>query len=273
MKQTGTVLDKIVAAKKDYLERQKLKQPLAGLRHAITSHKFPAGPGFFETLKADAPRPKLIAEVKQASPSAGVLRRSFSLPDINRAYQTAPQVVAISVLTEREHFRGSEEALAFFAAHNTHHKPLLRKDFIFDPYQVLESKLLGAQAYLLIAALFNANELSKLVDLGLELGIEPLVEVHDEHELKMALATKARCIGVNSRDLKTFEVDNKRHELLRQLDDSYARVAESGISDPEYLAYVSDFADAALVGGHLMAADNIVAAIEKLVNAAKKGVS
>ena len=273
MKQTDTVLDKIIGAKKANLKEQKLKKPFAQLRREADALTLQAGPGFFEALKAPEPRLKLIAEVKRASPSAGVLRQSFSLPDINRAYQTAPQVAAISVLTERDYFQGSDSTLAYFAANNTYRKPLLRKDFIFDPYQVLESKLLGAQAYLLIAALFTAGELSELVDLGLELGIEPLVEVHDEHELKIALTTQARCIGVNSRDLKTFEVDNKRHELLRQLDDSYARVAESGINDAEYLAYVSDFADAALVGGHLMAADNIVTALEKLANPAKKGVS
>lgn len=265
MKQTDTILDKIVAAKKADLKQRKLKKPLAELQREASDFKPPVGPGFFEALKAAEPHPKLIAEVKQASPSAGVLRKAFSLSAINEAYQAASSVAAISVLTERDHFQGSDKALAFFAAHNTHHKPLLRKDFIIDPYQVLESKLLGAQAYLLIAALFNERELASLVGLGLELGIEPLVEVHDQRELDLALATNARCIGVNSRDLKTFAVDLKRHELLRQLDDSYARVAESGINEPEYLAYLSDFADAALIGSHLMANKDIGAAIENLI--------
>jgi len=265
MKRTDTVLDKIIASKKRHLKLQKSQKPLVKLEAELNQLKPFEGPGFFEALKAESPRPKLIAEVKRASPSRGVLRQGFSPAAINEAYQAAPQVAAISILTERDYFLGSEETLVFFAGHNTHNKPLLRKDFIFDPYQVVESKLLGAQAYLLIVALFDLKELEALVNLGLELGIEPLVEVHDRQELATALKTKARCIGVNSRDLKTFEVDVKRHELLRELDDTYARVAESGIDSPEYLASLSAFADAALVGSHLMAAGNIEAAIEELV--------
>lgn len=273
MKQTDSILDKIVAAKKDYLAKRKREKSLAELRRQAAALKPANGPGFFEALKAAEPRPKLIAEVKRASPSAGAFSGSFSLPALNRAYQAAPHVVAISVLTESEHFKGSEDDLVYLAGHNTHQKPLLRKDFIFDPYQVYESKLLGAQAYLLITALLDERELSALVDLGRELGIEPLVEVHDERELATALKTEARCIGVNSRDLKTFKVDNKRHELLRQLDGSYVRIAESGIADGEYLTYLSGFADAALVGGHFMAADNVEAAISKLVAPALKEAS
>ena len=269
MKQTDTILDKIIAGKKQYLKDQKLKVPQEKLEDELSRQAPFNGPGFLEALKAESPRPKLIAEVKQASPSRGVLRESFSPAAINEAYQAAPHVVAISVLTEKDYFLGSEETLSFFAEHNTHHKPLLRKDFIFDPYQVMESKLLGGQAYLLIASLFDAKELEALVDLGLELGIEPLVEVHNREELNMAKATKARCIGVNSRDLKTFKVDVKRHELLRELDGSYARVAESGINSPEYLAYLSAFADAALVGSHFMEAGSIETSIEKLVSPVK----
>ncbi|HZL08170.1 MAG TPA: indole-3-glycerol phosphate synthase TrpC [Candidatus Dormibacteraeota bacterium] len=273
MKQTDTILDKIVAGKKQYLKGRKLEVTQKKLEAKLGRLTPFDGSGFFETLKAESPRPKLIAEVKQASPSRGVLRESFSPTAINEAYQAAPHVVAISVLTEKDYFLGSEETLSFFARHNTHHKPLLRKDFIFEPYQVMESKLLGARAYLLIASLFDVKELEALVDLGMELGIEPLVEVHDQEELDMAKATKARCIGVNSRDLKTFKVDVKRHELLRELDGSYARVAESGINSPEYLAHLSAFADAALVGSHFMEAGSIEASIEKLVGPLKGRVA
>jgi indole-3-glycerol phosphate synthase len=264
MKKTDTILDRIITAKQDYLRDQKSKKPQAQIERELASVPSFAGPGFFEALKAATPKPKIIAEVKQASPSGGVLRQDFSLADINQAYQAAPNVVAISVLTEREHFRGSEAALAFFAANNTHNKPLLRKDFLFDPYQILESKLLGAQAYLLIASLFDKRELEELIELGHAIGLEPLVEVHDRQELELVLETKARSIGVNCRDLRDFTIDIKTHELLRGLDGSYARVAESGIDTPEYLDYLLAFADAALIGGHFMAAPDLEAAIEKI---------
>jgi indole-3-glycerol phosphate synthase len=265
VKKTDTVLDHIISDKREYLRARKSKRPQAVLERELSSVRPFRGPGFFEALKAKEPKPKLIAEAKQASPSAGVLRPDFSLPAINRAYQSAPNVVAISVITEREHFRGSEETLAFFAANNTNNKPLLQKDFIFDPYQILESKLLGAQAYLLIASLFERRELEELVELGQTIGLEPLVEVHDRRELDRALATKARLVGVNCRDLRDFSVDVTVHELLRELDDSYARVAESGIDTPEYLSYLSTFSDAALIGSHFMTASDIEKAIKNMV--------
>lgn len=263
MKRTDTILDQIVTAKRAELEEQKRRRPLYVLEHELAGFQPDDVPSFFEAVKA-GPTVKLIAEIKRASPSAGVLRRPFSLEEINNAYQAAPSVVAISVLTEREHFQGGSEALEYVAAHNRAAKPLLRKDFIFDPYQVAESKLLGASAFLLIAALFDGHELAESVDRGFELGVEPLVEVHDERELELVLGTQARCIGVNSRNLRTFEIDNRRHEMLRWLDDSYVRVAESGIDNAGYLAHLSTFADAALVGSRIMQAADIGAAISDL---------
>jgi len=271
MKKTDTFLDKIVASKKDYLQRQKFKKPQAQIERELVAVKPFKGLGFFDVLKKADPKPKIVAEVKKASPSAGVLRDPFLLPHINEAYQSISKIVAISIITEQEHFQGSEETLAFFAANNTHHKPLLRKDFLFDPYQVLESKLLGAQAYLLIASLFDIKELEELIKLGQSIGIEPLVEVHDSHELELVQATSARSIGVNCRDLKDFTIDIKAHELLRKLDNSYARVAESGIDSPEYLNYLSTFSDAGLIGGHFMAAPSVEAALENMVAPIKDG--
>lgn len=269
MKKTDTILDNIISDKREYLRTRKLKLPQAKLERELSSAQPFRGPAFFDVLKAAQPKPKLIAEVKKASPSGGVLRRDFSLAAINQAYQAAPNVVAISVITEKEYFQGSEETLAFFAANNTNNKPLLRKDFIFDPYQIMESKLLGAQAYLLIAALFGRHELMELVELGQAIGLEPLVEVHDRQELEIALQTKARLIGVNCRDLRDFSVDVTVHELLRELDDSYARIAESGIDNPEYLEYLATFSDAALIGSHLMGASDLGKAIKNIVSPAK----
>ncbi len=265
MKQTGTILDQIIVSKKQYLERRKAQIPLARLEQDLAGTPPSNNLGFYEVLKAPEPNPKIIAEVKKASPSAGVLRDPFVPAEINEAYQTAANVVAISVITERDYFQGSENTLEFFAANNTNNKPLLRKDFIFDSYQILESKVLGAQAYLLIASLFDIDELQALVDHGRSIGIEPLIEVHTVSELKLATATQARCIGVNSRDLKTFKVDIKKHEMLRQLDDSYARVAESGVESAEYLAQVSTYTDAVLIGSHFMSYEHIRKAIDEAV--------
>ena len=268
MKKTGTILDQIVATKKEYLEERKRGRPQNAIEQQLRTMKPYTGPGFFKVLKASQPTSKIIAEVKQASPSAGSLRDRFDLSEINDAYQISQNVVAISVITERDYFGGSEDNLAYIAAQNTNHKPLLRKDFLFEAYQIIESKLLGAQAYLLIASLFEPEELQELIKLGQSLGIEPLVEVHTQAELDMVRQTTARCIGVNSRDLKTFLVDPGALELLGELDDSYARVAESGIHSAKGFQSALEVADAALIGSHFMRAPDIPTAINELVGAA-----
>jgi indole-3-glycerol phosphate synthase len=262
----GTQLYKIIAAKKAYLQEKKRHMSYSQLEQALKSLEPVKGPSFFDVLKSQDHAPKIIAEVKKASPSRGVIRSNLSLSEVNDAYQSISNVVAISILTEKDYFHGSEETLAFFAHHNTNNKPLLRKDFIFDTYQIAETKLLGAQAYLLIASLFeDAEELEELIKAGHELGLEPLVEVHTREELELAEATSARVIGVNCRDMKTLDVDLKVHELLKDIDDAYAKVAESGIETPDYLKHVTGFCDAALVGSHLMEAADIKAAIERLI--------
>jgi indole-3-glycerol phosphate synthase len=265
MKTTGTILDEIVAARQDTLQRQKneisfarIEAELAGMRPD------PIAPGFYEALKADHAQPKIIAEAKKASPSEGVLREPFSPPEINSAYQAAKNVVAISVLTEQTYFQGNNATLRFFASHNRQHKPLLRKDFITDPYQVAESRLLGAHAYLLIAILFDKHELSELVAAGADYGVEPLVEIRDQQELETALETDARCIGANCRDLRDFSIDRSVHGLLGRLDDSYARVVESAVNTSAYLGKVAAFSDAALIGTHFMRSLDIPATIETI---------
>lgn len=263
MKRTDTILDKIVADKRKYLAAQKKKRPQSQLEQELAGLDTAGGPDFYKALKADAPYPKIIAEAKKASPSAGKFRDDFSLEEINVAYQKADNVVAISVVTERDYFQGGENFLTYFASHNTHKKPLLRKDFLFEPYQILESKLLGAHAYLLIASLFEESELSELVDFGRDNGIEPLIEVHNQTELDMALKTEARCIGVNSRDLKTFEIDKSLHALLRDLEKEYVRIAESGIRTPEDLKQALSFTDAVLIGTDFMKAEDIAEAVKK----------
>ena len=266
---SSTKLYEIIASKKVYLEEQIGVKPTARLEKELESVVPFQGPNFFDALKGQQPNPKLIAEVKKASPSRGVMRSNFSVSDINEAYQSSSNVVAISVLTEKNYFHGSEDILSFFAKNNTHNKPLLRKDFIFDPYQILETKLLGAQAYLLIASLFDSpKELETLITFGQELGLEPLVEVHTKEELELVKATSARVIGVNSRDMKTLTVDNTIHDLLKDIDNTYARVAESGIESGEDLGRVLAYSDAALIGSHFMSQEDITGAIESLVASA-----
>ncbi len=265
----ATKLFEIIAAKKVYLAEQKRQKPHTQLEKELVSVESFEGLSLFDALKAQEPKPKLIAEVKKASPSRGVIREEFSLADINNAYQASSNVIAISVLTEKDYFHGSEDALSFFAKNNTNNKPLLRKDFIFDTYQILETKLLGAQAYLLMASLFDdAEELDTFITFGQKLGLEPLVEVHTKEELELVKATSARVIGVNSRDMKTLAVDNKIHDLLKDIDDSYAKVAESGIGSGEDLRRVLAYSDAALIGSHFMSQEDIAGAIEALVASA-----
>lgn len=264
MKKTNTILDQIVAKKREYVVVQKGAVSLSQLQDNLTALQHISGPDFFEVLKSRQPPIKIIAEVKQASPSAGLLRDTFDLQEINDAYQAAESVVAISVITEQDFFKGSTDNLAFFAAHNVHHKPLLRKDFLFDEYQIIESKLLGAQAYLLIASLFEKDELEKLIGFGQSIGIEPLVEIHTKAELRMVTQTTARCIGVNARDLTTFTLKDSARALLDEIDDQYVRIAESGIGTAHELQQALMFADAALIGSHFMRAPDIQGAIQEL---------
>ena len=264
MRRTETILDEIFEARQETLRREQAQTSFAQIEADLVG--LPAGPAtaFFDALKIACDRPKIIAEVKEASPSEGVIRDRFSLEEINQAYQAADNVVGISILTEQTFFQGSSDRLRFIAQNNPNDKSLLRKDFLSDPYQVAESRWLGAHAYLLVAALFEQQELAELVDAGRHYGIEPLVEVHSQEELDMVLGINARCIGANSRDLRDFSTDLTVHDLLRQLDDSYGRVAESAISTPRYLGEVATFSDAALIGTEFMRSANIPAAIEAI---------
>jgi indole-3-glycerol phosphate synthase len=271
MKQTGTILDTITAARRESLARQKSRLPLAELKEQLDAQVPAKASGFYEALKQSG-GPHIIAEAKHASPSAGTLREPYDLSVINAAYQQAPAIAAISVLTEPDHFGGGDEHLRYFAAHNSTGKPLLRKDFIFDPYQVLESKLLGAQAYLLIVSLLEPQELRELIELGRSVGLEPLVEAHTAEELQTAQAAGARCIGLNARNLHNFAVDTAAHRLLADLDSQYVRVAESGIHGPEDLRRVAEYADAVLIGSYFMKRPDIPEAINELTELAGAAV-
>ncbi len=169
----------------------------------------------------------VIAEIKKASPSRGVLREDLDSEQLAGAYAQGG-ASAISVLTEADHFLGSLSALT--VVKNATPLPVLRKDFILDPYQVVETRAAGADSFLLIAALLDASSLTSLVKEGRKWGMEPLVEVHDASELKIALKAGARMIGVNNRDLNTFKVDvNTSIKLIAQIPEECVAISESGI--------------------------------------------
>lgn len=208
----------------------------------------------------------IIAEVKKASPSQGIIRKDFDPVAITAAYQKAG-ACAVSILTEPVHFRGNIEFLRSCRSHLR--IPVLRKDFIMDPYQVMEAKAYGADAILLIAAILDKNQLSELQSAAQDLMLSVLVEVHDEHELDRINLDVTPIIGVNARDLNTFEVNlEKAIALLKRLPQECIKVAESGIRSPEDLiALKKEGIDAALIGESFMRADNPGRALATFISA------
>jgi indole-3-glycerol phosphate synthase len=205
----------------------------------------------------------LIAEHKRRSPSAGAIREDLSLEAVVRAYERGG-ASAISVLTDAPSFGGSLEDLRSARAAST--LPILRKDFVVDPYQVQESFAIGADAVLLIVAALEEAQLGELHNQALELGLAALVEVHDQRELERALAVGAKLIGINNRDLTTLEVDTDRTFELRELiPEGTIVVAESGFSARDQLAELEAAAvDAVLIGEALMRAPDLETAVRRL---------
>ncbi len=254
------ILRKICRAKREEVERLRC----AGadqLRRAAAGREGPRE--FRQALLADE-AVALIAEVKKASPSAGVIRQDFDPVAIALAYERAG-AAAVSVLTDAEFFQGSAEFLE--RVRKAIKLPVLRKDFILDELQVLQARALGADAYLLIAAALEPDELAGLMTTGRELGMDPLVEVHDERELETALEAGADLVGINNRDLRTFEVDLEVTErLAARVPEGVAVVAESGIKTRADIARLKAFGiDAVLVGETLMRAEDVEAAARQLV--------
>jgi indole-3-glycerol phosphate synthase len=208
-----------------------------------------------------------ICEVKKASPSKGVIAEEFPYAEIAKSYETAG-ADAVSVLTEPEFFLGSDDYLTDIRARIK--LPLLRKDFIVDAYQLYESRLLGADAALLICALLDEQTLRRYLGVCGELGLSALVEAHDEAEVKAAAAAGARIVGVNNRDLKTFDVDLENCVRLRPyVPENILFVAESGIKTPDDVARLhAAGVDAVLIGETLMRSPDKKAALDALKAAA-----
>jgi indole-3-glycerol phosphate synthase len=256
-------LDPIVAATRAELARRREAVPPAQLVRAVAARAQADEP--VRSFHAALARPGLsvIAEHKRRSPSAGPIREDLELADVVGAYERGG-AAALSILTETPSFGGSLEDLR--EARRTSSLPLLRKDFVVDPYQVHESYAAGADAILLIVAALSREDLASLHGEAVELGLSALVEVHDEQELDVALDLGAQIVGINNRDLKTLEVDTARtFELVPRISGHALVVSESGFSRPEQLAeLVEAGVDAVLVGEALMRSRNVEAACRAL---------
>jgi indole-3-glycerol phosphate synthase len=254
-------LDKIVAEKLQEVERRQQAFPLPKLRAAIMER--PAPLDLAAAISGDSLR--LIAEVKRASPSRGVMRADLDPVKLASSYAKGG-AAAISVLTESRYFRGSREDLEFIKR-ALPHIPLLRKDFILKPYQVFESCAWGADAMLLIVAILDDNELEELLSLSHALGMQCLVEVHNRNELERALASNARIIGINNRDLDTMKVDiNVTRQLRPPIPRGRIVVSESGIKGRDEVQKLKEWkVNAILVGEALVTADDVVAKIKELI--------
>ncbi len=245
------VLTRIVARKAERLAEAKRRTPLAELRAALAARP-KERPSFFRAC-ARTDRLNIIAEVKRASPSRGVIREDFDPVALAREYEQNG-AAAISVLTEEDHFQGALTHLE--AIRRVVRVPLLRKDFLFDPYQLYEAAAAGADAVLLIAALLDPMRLRDLRQLAEELALEALVEVQNRADLEKALAAGARLIGVNNRDLRTFTVDRTvSFELAACAPSDVVLVSESGLSARHELEELRRIGYRAfLIGEHLMRA-------------------
>lgn len=228
------ILATILARKAEEVAARAARVPLAEVR--AQSRAAPPPRDFYAALQSRIARgePAVIAELKRASPSQGVLRTDWEPATIARSYERAG-AAALSVLTERAFFHGDDAHLC--AARAACALPVLRKDFICHPYQIYESRVLGADAVLLIVAALTDALLAELNDLARELGLAVLVEVHDGAELQRALALPGRLIGINNRDLKTFAVRlDTTLELRTQVPADRLLVAESGLRTPAEVA-------------------------------------
>jgi indole-3-glycerol phosphate synthase len=257
----ATILDKIVATKRQEIEVAKAARPESQLR--VVLEGVPEPRDFLAAL-ADKGPIKLIAEVKKASPSRGVIRADFDPVHVARIYQ-AHGATCISVLTDQHYFQGQLEYLRQIRA--SVDLPLLRKDFILDSYQLLEARVAGADAVLLIAECLDDLQLRRLHQGAIQLDMAPLVEFYEPENLPRVLDVGATLIGINNRDLRTFTTDLEHTIRLReQIPDPCVVVGESGILRREHAQRLEQAGvDAMLVGEYLMASPDIGAAVDGLL--------
>jgi indole-3-glycerol phosphate synthase len=261
----GAFLDTMLENKRTEVAARRSALPFRDLQIAARSQ--PPTRGFMRALRERVrPGPvALIAEIKKASPSAGVIREDFAPVAIARAYE-ANGASCISVLTDERFFQGLDSHLGL--VRKAVSLPLLRKDFTIDAYQIYEARLLGADAVLLIAAALSFSEVRDFLAIGAEIGLDVLVEVHTEDEMESVVDADAKLIGINSRNLKTFITDLSVVERLAPMAPAGTTlVAESGIKSPTDVARVAAAgAHAILVGESLMRETDIGAAVRALLS-------
>ncbi|AXP08217.1 indole-3-glycerol phosphate synthase TrpC [Campylobacter hepaticus] len=244
------ILDKILEKTKEDLKKRKIQLPYDMLGRSLSANPF-FPKDVIKSLKRVEKEIKIIAEVKKASPSKGVIRQDFNPLSIALNYQKAG-ASAISVLTEEHFFHGNLEYLSLIRRYTC--IPLLRKDFIFDEYQILEALVYGADFILLIAKILSMKELKKLLDFARHLGLEVLVEIHDKEDLSKAIFAGASIIGINHRNLEDFSMDMTLCEkLIPQIPNAKIIIAESGLENKEFLNHLQNLGvDAFLMGEYLM---------------------
>lgn len=256
------VLERIVAYKREEVAARKKATTTDALR--LESDELPLALGFEAALRDCVGKPALIAEIKKASPSKGLIRADFDPPALARAY-AAGGATCLSVLTDGPSFQGDDAYLKAVKAVSP--LPVLRKDFLIDPWQVLESRALGADAILIIMAVADDALAHELLAEAHVWGLDALVEVHDEAELERALRLDAKLIGVNNRSLVTFETDlNVTERLAQRVPGDVLLVSESGIvTHDDVVRLQRTGARAFLVGESLMRQDDVEAATRSLL--------
>lgn len=266
MNPTG-ILERIAADRRRRIAEQSSKLPGYALRARLPATR-PAG-RLERALRRPAGQPlRLLCEIKRASPSQGLLKGDLDPAAMSRLYQQGG-AAAISVVTEPDHFQGDPEWIGVVRAAST--LPVLMKDFFLDSYQILDAADRGADAVLLIAALLSEVQLQRLITEARLLGLDCLVEVHDEDELERSVRAGATLVGINNRDLRTFQVDLETSiRLLPRVPPLVTAVAESGFSRPADLTRVAaSRCDAVLMGEVFMRSADPVATLKELVQAAR----